>query len=63
MYSLVLIFPILGCILSGLFGRFFGRAGSAFLSTLGLFLTMVIGFVLFYEVCICQAVVSVKLYN
>lgn len=63
MYSLVLIFPILGCILSGLLGRIFGRLGSAFLSTLGLFLTMILGFLLFYEVCICQAVVSLKLYN
>jgi len=63
MYSLILIFPILGCILSGLFGKFFGRLGSAFLSTFGLFLTMLIGFIAFYEVCICQAVVSLKLYN
>ena len=63
MYSLILIFPILGCILSGLLGRIFGRLGSAFLSTLGLFLTMVLGFILFYEVCICQAIVSLKLYN
>ncbi len=63
MYSLVLIFPILGSILSGLFGKYFGRSGSAFLSTLGLFLTMLIGFVLFYEICICQSIVSLKLYN
>jgi len=63
MYIWVLLFPILGFVLSGVFGRYFGRAGSAFLSTLGLFLTLITGLFLFYEVCICQSIVSLKLYN
>jgi NADH:ubiquinone oxidoreductase subunit 5 (subunit L)/multisubunit Na+/H+ antiporter MnhA subunit len=39
MYILILLLPLLGSIFAGLFGRFFGRDGSAFLSTLSLFLS------------------------
>jgi hypothetical protein len=39
MYILIIILPFLGFILSGLFGKFFGRLGSAFISTFNLFLT------------------------
>jgi NADH:ubiquinone oxidoreductase subunit 5 (subunit L)/multisubunit Na+/H+ antiporter MnhA subunit len=63
MYLIILIFPLLSFILSGAFGRYFGRLGSAFLSTFGLFLSFISGLFLFYEVCICQSVVSLKLYN
>ena len=63
MYSLVLIFPLLGFLLSGFLGRYFGREGGAILSTLGLFITLLTGLFLFYEVCICQSVLSLKLYN
>jgi NADH:ubiquinone oxidoreductase subunit 5 (subunit L)/multisubunit Na+/H+ antiporter MnhA subunit len=37
MYILILILPLLGSILAGLCGRYFGREGSAFLSTSTLF--------------------------
>ena len=63
MYLLILIFPFLGFFLSGCLGRYFGRLGSAFLSTFGLFLSFILGLFLFYEVCICQSIVSLKLYN
>lgn len=33
MYILILLLPFLGFILSGAFGRYFGRLGSAFIST------------------------------
>ena len=45
----------MGLILSGVFGWFFERYGSAFLSTFCLFILN--------EVCLCQSVVSIKLYN
>lgn len=63
MYLLILIFPLLGSVLAGLIGRYFGRLGSAYLTTFGLLLTFVIGLFLFYEVCICKSVVSLKLFN
>lgn len=63
MYILVLLFPFLGFILSGALGKYFGREGSAILSTLGLFLTFLTGIFLFYEITICQSIVILKLYN
>ena len=63
MYLLILIFPFLGFFFSACFGRYFGRTGSAFLSTLGLFLSLILGLFMFYEVCICQSVMSLKLYT
>ena len=63
MYLLILIFPFLGFFFSACFGRYFGRIGSAFLSTLGLFLSLILGLFMFYEVCICQSVMSIKLYT
>lgn len=63
MYILVLLFPFLGFLLSGALGRYFGREGSAILSTLGLFGTLLIGLFLFYEITICKSIVILKLYN
>jgi NADH:ubiquinone oxidoreductase subunit 5 (subunit L)/multisubunit Na+/H+ antiporter MnhA subunit len=63
MYLLVLFFPFLGFILSSIFGRYFSRDGSAFLSTLSLFLTLLTGLFIFYEICICNSIVILKLYK
>lgn len=63
MYILVIILPLLGFILSGVFGWFFGRYGSAFLSTFCLFLVWLLSLFIFYEICLSQSVVSLKLYN
>jgi NADH-quinone oxidoreductase subunit L len=63
MYLLILFFPFLGFILSSLFGRYFSRNGSAVLSTLSLFLTLLLGLFIFYEISICNTIVVLKLYN
>jgi hypothetical protein len=63
MYILVLLLPLNGFLLSGLFGFFFGRTAGSILSTLGLFLTLLCSIFLFYEICICHTVVSLKLYD
>jgi len=63
MYIFVIIFPLIGFILAGGFGKYFGRDGSAFLSTLGLFLTLLCSLGCFYEVVLHQNVVSIKLYT
>jgi len=63
MYLLILIFPLIGFILSGLVGRYFGRLGSAYLSTLSLFLTLLLSVIFFYEICLCKSVINIKLYS
>jgi NADH:ubiquinone oxidoreductase subunit 5 (subunit L)/multisubunit Na+/H+ antiporter MnhA subunit len=63
MYILVLLFPLTGFLLSGLFGFYFGRVAGPILSTLGLFLTLLSSLFIFYEICICHTVVSLKIYN
>jgi NADH:ubiquinone oxidoreductase subunit 5 (subunit L)/multisubunit Na+/H+ antiporter MnhA subunit len=63
MYIYILIFPLISFIISGVLGRYFGRLGSAYLSTLGLFLTLILGLFFFYEVAICKSIVSLKLYT
>ena len=50
MYFLVIIFlPLLGAIFGGLFGKFIGNKGSAFITTLSIFLTFVFSLVMFQE--------------
>jgi NADH:ubiquinone oxidoreductase subunit 5 (subunit L)/multisubunit Na+/H+ antiporter MnhA subunit len=63
MYILVLIFPLLGFIMAAVFGRYFGRDGSAYIATFGLFLTLLLSILLLYEVTLTQSVVSIKLYR
>lgn len=63
MYILILILPLLGSILAGLYGHFFGREGSAFLSTTSLFLSWLLGLFIFYEVGLCHSIVDVQLYQ
>jgi len=63
MYILILIFPLIGFLLPGAFGRYFGREGSAYLSTLSLFLTLILSIIFFYEICLCKSVINIKLYS
>jgi len=63
MYIFVIIFPFIGFILAGGFGKYFGREGSAILSTFGLFLTLICAIFCFYEVALCNTVISIKLYT
>jgi NADH:ubiquinone oxidoreductase subunit 5 (subunit L)/multisubunit Na+/H+ antiporter MnhA subunit len=50
MYILVVLLPLIGSILSGLCGRYFGREGSAFISTAVMIVTWLIGLFIFVEV-------------
>lgn len=63
MYILILILPLLGCFLAGLCGRYFGREGSALLSTFCLFLSWLLSLFIFYEVGVCHSIVDIKLYQ
>lgn len=63
MYVFILIFPFFGCLLSCFFGRFFGNKGSAYLSIFFLALSWLLSLFIFYEVCLCQSIVSIKFFQ
>jgi NADH-ubiquinone oxidoreductase chain 5 len=63
MYFLVIILPFLGFLLAGTLGNYFGRQGSAFLSSFSLLLTLIFSILCFIEVAIFNNVVSIKLYT
>lgn len=50
MYSLsIIFFPLLGSIFGGLFGKWIGNKGSAFITTLSIFLTFILSSIMFQE--------------
>lgn len=55
MYLLILFLPFLSFFVSAFFGRFIGRSGSAFLSTLCIFFTAFLSTLAFYEVALAQS--------
>lgn len=63
MYLLILIFPLFGAIFGGFFGRYLGRDGASYITILNLFITFFLSIFLFYEICLCNAIISIKLYN
>ena len=50
MYLLILLLPLLGSLLTGFLGRFLGRYGSEVLSTLCVFISLVLSILAFYEI-------------
>jgi|JI102314DRNA_FD_contig_61_2862847_length_1346_multi_2_in_0_out_0_1 NADH:ubiquinone oxidoreductase subunit 5 (subunit L)/multisubunit Na+/H+ antiporter MnhA subunit len=63
MYVFLVIFPFIGFILAGGFGNYFGRNGSAYLTTLGLFFTLITAIIGFYEIAICNVTISINLFT
>lgn len=61
MYLFVVFLPFAGFLISGVFGRFFGRKLSIYLSTSMIFLLFLFVSFVFYEVCIMNSVVTIKL--
>ena len=61
MYLSIIIFPLLGSLISGLLGRKIGINGSQLISCMCLFLSGVGSTIAFYEVGICASPVSIKL--
>jgi len=61
MYLLVLFFPILGSLITGIFGRFLGRQGSIILTTTCLFLSFLTALFIFYEVGLSNSICVIKL--
>ena len=60
MYLLLILFPILGSVFAGLFGRFLGSRGSALIAVMFLLLTFFCAVIAFYEVALSGCVCSIK---
>jgi NADH-ubiquinone oxidoreductase chain 5 len=56
MYLLILFFPLLGSVLTGLFGRFFGYRGGALITTSCVIFSALLSGIAFYEVALSGSV-------
>ena len=61
MYLLIVFLSLIGSCLAGLFGRYLGPSGSAFISTGCLFFSLLLSFFAFYEVALNGCFVYIKL--
>ncbi|MDO8994991.1 MAG: NADH-quinone oxidoreductase subunit L, partial [Sediminibacterium sp.] len=62
MYLLLVLLPLIGSILAGLFGRFLGRHGASIISTSCVGLTTLFSWIAFYEVGVCDSPVYFTLF-
>jgi NADH-ubiquinone oxidoreductase chain 5 len=61
MYLLLIFLSVIGSCLAGLFGRYLGSLGSAFVTTSCLFISFLISLFVFYEVSLVGCFVYIKL--
>jgi NADH:ubiquinone oxidoreductase subunit 5 (subunit L)/multisubunit Na+/H+ antiporter MnhA subunit len=61
MLLLTIILPLLGTICAGLFGRFIGRVGAAFITTIIMFINVILTVILFYKTSVLQKIYFTKL--
>ena len=61
MYLLILILPLIGSIMIGLFGRFLGRYGASILSVLSVVMSFSFSLLAFYEVSFLKMVCYINL--
>src|SRR5689334_7489902 len=61
MYISIILMPLISGILCGLFGRFIGTRGTQILSTTLIFISIILSFLIFYEVGLSASPVYIKL--
>jgi NADH-ubiquinone oxidoreductase chain 5 len=61
MYILIIIFPLLGSLAAGFFGRKLGINGSQIITCTCLFISSVLMTIAFYEVCLSNSPVYIYL--
>lgn len=61
MLLLVIILPLIGSMLAGLFSNVIGRKGAALLTTTFMFLNVILTFYIFYKTSVCDYLYFVKL--
>lgn len=59
MYLLIVLFPLLGSLFAGGFGRFLGYRGAALITTSCVFLSFLCSTIAFYEVALCASSVTI----
>lgn len=52
MYSQIILWPLMASLVAGIFGRYLGYRGAAFITTASVFLSTLLSFVAFYEVAL-----------
>jgi NADH-ubiquinone oxidoreductase chain 5 len=62
MYIIIIILPLLGSIISGLFGRKLGIIGSNIIVCICLILANFLSIICFYEILICRSSIHLKLF-
>ncbi len=63
MYLLILLFPLMGSLLAGLFGRFLGFKGATLITTAGVIISTIVSLIVFYEVALCGSNCTLSLTN
>ena len=63
MYLTILILPLIGSILAGLFGRKIGVTGAHIFTTFCLLLSSILASIAFFEVILSESPVSIYLIN
>lgn len=63
MYLLIVFLPLLSSCVVGLGGSYLSTKGSTLISLICIFLTAFSSLIIFYEVVICQSIVSFKLFT
>lgn len=63
MSLLILTLPLLGSLSSGLLGYKIGKQGSIIITTILLFITMLLGIILFINICYTQSIYHIKLFT
>ncbi len=61
MYLTIIFLPLLGSIILALFGRFLGKQGAYIITTLSIFISAILSFIIFYEVVICHSICSFRI--
>ena len=61
MILLILILPLLSFLLTVLFARFLGRNGSVLLTTIIMFVNIILTVLLFYQISFVQKLVFIKM--
>ena len=63
MYLLIIFLPLMGSILSGLFGRYLAKQGACLITIISMFASAFLSFIIFYEVVLCQSITTLKLFT
>ena len=63
MYLLIIFLPLIGFLITSIFGRYIGKQGSILLTTTLIAISSLLSFFVFYEVVLCHSVCSLKLFT